>query len=168
MNRLKLKTGSTAWMNFFGIPHALIVLGVLMLVKKCFSAGWQMHFVWPVLVLGTGILLYVLQLNKLKFKAFPLSVELENFKKEVREMLRKDGWEIDHDSKQSMTATYRGGTFSLERVTLRFYRGRVEWNVIHHPEDHNAFAAVFAPNKRGKRLIDRMGDCYRRRGLEVV
>nr|WP_319997658.1 hypothetical protein [uncultured Draconibacterium sp.] len=159
-DRLSFKFGSLEWLNFYGLPIFLLILGFIGLfffIKGFNQINKISDLVFYVIIcLLSGLLLILRQRNRLKFKRFDLNVELEDFKIKVRELLNDNKWEIDYDNKTFLQATYRGSIFGLDMLTLKFNDKEILWNVIHHPGSHNSIAATFSINRHGKRVIKKI------------
>jgi len=164
-NRLSFKVGSFEWMIFFGLPTGLFIFGLMMLVfalrPKCSveSANYIISFIF---LSASGVITYAIQLRKLRFKTFELKRDLEGFKKEVREILIKDNWEIEYVNKLFMQAVQRGSLLNLDMITLVFKERYIRWNVIHHPENQNSVAALLSFNRNGNRIIKQIKACAKK------
>jgi len=156
-DRLSFKFGSLEWMNFYGLPIFLLILGFigLFFFIKDFNKISDLAF-YIIICLLSGLLLILRQRKRLKFKRFYLSGELEDFKTKVRELLNDNQWEIDYDNKTFLQATYRGSVFSLDMLTLKFKDKEISWNIIHHPGSNNSFAAIFSINRHGKQIMKKI------------
>jgi len=155
-NRLSFKVGSFEWINFFGLPIGLFILGLMMLFfaiqpkVAIESKNYLLAFI-VLTALGTGT--YVVQYRKLRFKTFEIKGDLEGFKKDVREILTKNKWAIEYDNKSFIQAVQRGSILNLDLITLVFHESVIKWNVIHHPGSHNSIAALLSLNRYGKKII---------------
>jgi len=58
------------------------------------------------LTIVLGIILYFVQLERLRFKTLKSSKELEILKSEVKKLLSDNKWEIDYDNKKFLQATH--------------------------------------------------------------
>lgn len=161
-DRLSFKAGTFEWINFFGLPFGIIILGLMFLyffIVDRLSIESISNLIAFVVLIITGVTTYLIQLGKLKFKTFELKRDIEDFKKDVREILIKNKWEIEYDNSSFLQAVCRASVFSLDLITLKFHKGLIKWNVIHHPDSHNSIAALFSPNRFGKKLIKQIIAC---------
>lgn len=156
-DRLSFKFGSLEWMNFYGLPIFLLILGFIGLFSfiKDFNQINKISDLASsiIICLLIGLLLILRQRKRLNFKRFDLSGDLEDFKTNVRELLKDNQWEIDYDNKTFLQATYRGSVFSLDMLTLKFKDKEISWNIIHHPGSNNSFASTFSINRHGKQIM---------------
>jgi hypothetical protein len=156
-DRLSFKFGSLEWSNFYGLPIFLLILGFIGLfffIKDFNQINKISDLIFYIIIcLLSGLLLILRQRKRLKFKRFDLNVELEDFKINVRELLKDNKWEIDYDNKSFLQATYRGSVFSLDMLTLKFKDKEILWNIIHHPGSNNSFASTFSINRHGKQIM---------------
>ena len=151
-DRLKFKVGSLEWMNFFGLPTGLIMLGLINLIfifTTDDSERIVMFLTAFICCLIMGILSYFLQLSRLKFKSFKLDKDVSDFKNVLRKTLKNSNWEIDYDNELYLQATYRGSLINLDMLTLRFTKKEMNWNAIRNPLSHNAIAALITFNRQG-------------------
>ena len=158
-DRLKLNIGSLEWLNFFGLPTGLIVLGLINLTFVFKTADKEKLLTFLIGFLSCciiGVLTYLFQLHRLKFKSLKLDKELNDFKNELRKKLKQNDWEIDYHNKLYLQATYRGSLINLDMLTMRFTKTEIKWNVIRHPHSHNAIATLITINKQGKKIIKLM------------
>ena len=161
-NRLSFKVGSFEWMIFFGLPTGLFIFVLMMLVFTLRPKGSveSVNYLMVFIVLSaSGVITYAVQLRKLRFKTFELKRDLEGFRKEVREILIKNNWEIEFDNKLFMQAVQRGSLLNLDLITLVFKERVIRWNIIHHPESQNSITALLSFNRYGKRIIKQIKAC---------
>lgn len=155
-DRLKFKVGSLEWMNYFGLPTGLVMFGIMFLIfvfKTDDSDKISVMLTGFISCFVIGVLTYFIQLHRLKFKSFKIDRELSDFKNYVRDILKKNNWEIDYDNELYLQATYRGSLINLDMLTLRFSKTEIRWNVIRHPLSHNAIANLITINIQGKKMI---------------
>lgn len=161
-DRLNFKIGSFEWLNFFGLPTYLVLLSFLFLysyLKDSTNQDTQIFLISFVLTFFIGIVSYLIQLKRLKFKTLKISKELDSLKDELRELLLDNKWEIDYDNKKFLQATFRGNIFGLDMLTLRYGKSEIQWNVIHHPRSHNSIAALFSLNRQGRKIMEKIKAC---------
>lgn len=158
-DRLYFKIGSFEWLNFFGIPLFSILAGFIFLFSYLKDSTSQMLLFSFVLSLSFGIVSYVIQSKRLKFKTLKISKELEILKTEIRELLKNNKWDINYDNKMYLQATYRGSIFNLDMLTLKYAKTEIKWNVINHPQSDNSIAALFSFNRPGKNIIRKIKAC---------
>ena len=159
-DRLSFKFGSLEWLNFYGLPIFLLILGFigLFFFIKDFNQINKISdlALYVIICLLSGLFLILRQRKRLKFKRFELGRELEDFKIKVRELLKENKWEIDYDNKTFLQATYRGSVLNLDMLTLRFKDKEILWNIIHHPSSHNSIASTFSINRQGKQIMKKI------------
>jgi len=161
-DRLSFKVGTFEWINFFGLPLGLIILSLMMLfffIKDRFSFESIGNLIAFGALITLGVATYFFQLRKLKFKTFELKGDIEDFKKNVREILINNNWGIEYDNNSFLQAVCRASVFNLDLITLKFHKGLVKWNVIHHPESRNSIAALLSLNRYGRRIIRQIIAC---------
>jgi len=161
-NKLSFKVGSSEWSNFFGLPIGLLIFGLMMLVfvLRPKDSVESTDFLIAFFILTvSGVITYAVQLRKLRFKTFELKRDPEGFRKEVREILITNNWEIEYDNKLFMQAVQRGSVLNLDMVILVFKERVIRWNVIHHPESRNSIAALLSLNRYGRRIIKQIKAC---------
>jgi hypothetical protein len=132
------------------------LINVIFIFKTDDSEKTSILLVGFICCLITGILSYFLQLRRLRFKSFNFDKELDDFKNDLREILKNSNWEIDYDNALYLQATYRGSLINLDMLTLRFTKKEIKWNVIRHPFSHNSIAALITLNIQGKRMIEQI------------
>ena len=118
-DRLKFKIGSCGRMNFFGLPVAFIVLGIINLYFIFITEIREKQIVFIIGFIGCltiGVLMYLLQLYRLRYKSFKLNRDLKDFKDDLRDILISNDWEIDYDNNKYMQATYRGSVINQNVV----------------------------------------------------
>lgn len=156
-NRLKLKD-RYQWFEHFLAPIILsfvfTYLGLsLILNLTYYSDNFLIIVILSCIPIGIGT--YYFQSNKLKFNFFTLTKDIESFKKELRELFLKEGWDIEHDTKNFIQASYNG-LFTFDMLTLKYKKNEIQWNVIHHPDTRNIIASLFSINIRGRRMIKKI------------
>ena len=98
-------------------------------------------------------LTYYLQKKKLKLEV----LKTENSKvtyELLKEMLLKEDWYINAHRKSTVIQATKKN--SSELLTFVFEDNSVKWNVIFHPYNQNSLKSVFAKNKNGKRIVDKI------------
>ncbi len=159
-DRISFKFGSLEWLNFYGLPTFLLILGFigLFFIIKDFNQINKISDleIYSIICLLSGLLLILRQRKGLIFKRFDLNGDLEDFKTKVRELLKDNKWKIDYDNKTFLQATYRGSVFSLDMLTLKFKDKEILWNIIHHPSSHNSIASSFSINRHGKQILKKI------------
>ena len=158
-DRIVFKIGSFEWLNYFGLPAGIIVLGIMQLCFFLIELNVtknEIFLIGFVLTSPLGLITYYLQFRRLRFKTFKLNRDINSFKSEINTILLSDGWEIDYDNKLYLQATYRGSIFNLDMLTLRFRKSEIQWNVIHHPYSQNSIAALLTLNRQGNRIIKKI------------
>ncbi|MEB2787154.1 hypothetical protein [Algoriphagus persicinus] len=156
-NRLKLRDGFQ-WSEHFLAPIILsfiisFVGSSLILNLTHYSDNFLIIFILSCIPIGLGT--YYFQLNKLKFKSFTLTKDIESFKKGVRELFLKEGWDIEHDTENYIQTSYNG-LFTFDMLTLKYKKNEIQWNVIHHPDAKNTIASLFSINVRGRQMIKKI------------
>ncbi|MGE4288637.1 MAG: hypothetical protein AB7E36_08120 [Salinivirgaceae bacterium] len=156
-DRLKFKYFSLERLNFFGLPTAFIVIGIIhgvFLFKADFKSINHLILVGFFAFLILGISTYYLQLNRLKFKNIRLTKNLDDFKTELKKILISNNWEIDYDNNLYLQATFRNGLTNLDMLTIKFKKKEIQWNVIRHPWSQNSIAALITINIEGRKMIE--------------
>jgi hypothetical protein len=154
-NKIVFKAGSYDWDIFFGIPVSFFILAIIVLgigISTIPSIEIIYFFIASVFLILLGVISYRFQLNKLSFKKIPVKGDPDLLKKEVKQMLLNNRWDIDFDNKIFLQATYRG-FLNKDMITLKFEKDLIKWNVIYHPDTHNSFACLFSINLHGKKII---------------
>ncbi len=155
-DRLHFKIGSLEWMNFFGLPIGLIGLGIISgyfyfsTSDPSKSDTFLFTFV-PALTIG--IITYIIQIRRLKFKSFELNQDLESFRRKTRLLLMEKKWRIEYDNQKYLIASSNEKFLSSNMLTLRFKKKEVNWNLIEHPYTHNSGAALLSFNLKGKKIL---------------
>ena len=158
-NNIAFKVGSMEWLNFFGLGHFLIVIGLIFLFFEFKDSNNHENFntiTASIICILFGILLFLNQSKKLKFEEFPFNKEPETFREEILQLLQTENWEIEYNNKKGIQAVNRESVFSLDMITVRIFNSKVLLNVIHHPESHNSIAAHFSLNRKGKSVIEKI------------
>jgi hypothetical protein len=161
-DRLSFKIGSFEWLNFFGLPAFFIFISFIFLysfIKDSSNKDSQMFLVSFVLTVFIGVVSYIIQFKRLKFKTLKITKEIEILKVEIRELLTDNKWEIDYDNRKFLQATYRGSIFGLDMLTLRYGKSEIKWNVIYHPQSNNSLAALFSLNRQGRKIVEKIKAC---------
>lgn len=161
-DKIVLKIGSFEWLNYFGLPTGFIGFSLIEIYFFLIETNHQNAITLLIgfllsLILGVGT--YWVQLKRLNFSTFVLNKEIEVFKKEIRELLNNNEWEIDYDNQAYLQATYKGSSFNLDMLTIKFRRDKIQWNVIHHPQSHNSISALFTTNRYGRKMIEKIKAC---------
>ena len=152
---LKFKFGSLEWLNYFGTPFYLLAISFLNLYFISVSSGEKLNsllIIMLILVTLTG-LTYYLQKKKLKLEV----LKSENSKVSydlLKEILLKEDWYINAHRKSTVIQATKKN--SSELLTFVFEDNIVKWNVIFHPYNQNSLKSVFAKNKNGKRIVDKI------------
>ena len=152
---LKFKFGSLEWLNYFGTPFYLLVISILNIYFISVSSGEKLNsFLIIMLILVTlTCLTYYLQKKKLKLEV----LKTENSKVTydlLKEMLLKEDWYINAHRKSTVIQATKKN--SSELLTFVFEDNSVKWNVIFHPYNQNSLKSVFANNKNGKRIVEKI------------
>ena len=159
-DRISFKFASFEWLNFFGLPSGLIILGLIhgYFYFKDINHPKSLTFLIAfILTVTAGLLSYLLQLNRLKFKTIRITKTLSEFKTYLRDTLVHNDWEIQYDNKEFIQATFRKSLFNFDMLTIKFVNdNEIKWNVIHNPGDHNAILAVLTLNSQGKKIIKKL------------
>jgi len=155
-NELYIKTGSLGWLNFFGIPTFLIGIGLTALfIYLIKGVGLKDSSIY-LIVIAIGTVLYIYQKKKLKFKSLDLNIPTDLFIEKTRELLLSEGWKIEYDNKEYLQAIYRNSPFRLDCLTIKKYKHKIDYNLIHHPQDHNSIASLIDLNLKGKKTLNKI------------
>lgn len=107
-------------------------------------------------VIAIGIVLYVIQDRKLRFKSFKLNSPLDDFIENVRKILEEDGWDVEYDNHAYIQAVNRTSLFSLDLLTIKYSKNEIKWNLINHPESINSTASLISLNLKGKKTMNKI------------
>jgi len=152
-HRLKYSIGSLGWINFYGIPIFLILIGLFVLIK---DLNAKHNILIAILIIFIGLILYLIQDRKLRFKSFKLNSPIDSFIEKTRFILQKDGWEIECDNDNYIQAVNRTSLFSLDLLTIKYLKHEIRWNLVHHPESHNSISSLISLNLKGKKTIKKI------------
>ncbi len=158
-NKISFKIGSLEWLTFFGLPIALITNGLIsgyFYLKDMDSIKASDFLTVSILTLSLGIITYLLQIKRLKYKTFKLTKELEEFRKQTRTILTENNWRIENDNQKFIVASSKGKRFSSDMIILRFKKEKIQWNLIQHPWSHNSGAALLNLNLKGKKILEKI------------
>jgi len=155
-NKLYLKVGSLGWSNYLGIPIYFIVIGSIALVITFVKGGEFRNYAIYTIISIIGILLYIYQNDKLKFRSLDLNVPTDQFIENAKMLLEREGWIIEYDNQKYLQAIYRTGLFRLDLLTIIKFKHRIEYNLIHHPQDHNSIASLIDLNLKGKKTLNQI------------
>jgi len=156
-DRLFYKIGSLGWLGFFGIPMFLVVMGIIFFILNFYSSrlGFS-EIINQLLLILVGIILYIYQWSKLKFKSLDLIVPIDKFVESTRNLLEEEGWDIEYDNKEYLQAVFRNGRFRLDLLTIKFSKQKIKYNLVHHPEDHNSIASLLSLNLKGRKTLKKI------------
>jgi hypothetical protein len=152
-NKLYIKAGSLGWLNFYGIPTFFIGIGFTALFIYLIKGGGLKDLSIYLIVIAIGTVLYIYQKKKLRFKSLDLNIPTDLFIENTRKLLMSEGWIIEYDNREYLQAIYRTRLFRLDCLTIKKYKHKIEYNLIHHPEDHNSIASLIDLNLRGKKTL---------------
>jgi hypothetical protein len=155
-NRLYYKIGSFEWMTVFGLPVFSSLLGIIFSFQTLYVNMKGLHsqsYLVPFILIMSGIILYMFQYRKLKFKSFKLNIPLSEFKELAKSILKENGWEFEYDNNIYLQAVKRSQLLSPSLITLKYLKNEIRWNVIHHPQSKNSIASLIAMNLKGKRIV---------------
>jgi len=155
-NELYIKPGSLGWLNYFGIPTFLIGIGLTALFIYLIKGVGLKDISIYLIVIAIGTVLYIYQKKKLKFKSLDLNIPTDLFIEKTRKLLLNEGWKIEYDNKEYLQAIYRDGLFRLDCLTIKKYKHKIDYNLIHHPEDHNSIASLIDLNLKGKKTLKKI------------
>jgi hypothetical protein len=155
-NHLYIKIGSLGWLNFFGIPTFLIGIGLTELSIYLIKGDGLKELSIFLVLSAIGTVLFIYQKKKLKFKSIDLNIPTDLFIENTRKLLLDEGWIIEYDNKEYLQAINRNGLFRLDCLTIKKYKHKIEYNLIHHPEDHNSIASLIDYNLKGKRTLKKI------------
>jgi hypothetical protein len=155
-NKIFFKIGSLEWLTFFGLPIALIANGLIcgyFYLQDVNYIKASDFLIVSILTLLLGVITYLLQLNRLKYKTFKLTKELEEFRELTRSILTVNNWRIENDNQKFIVASSKGKMFSSDMIILRFNKKEIQWNLIQHPWSHNSGAALLNLNRKGEKIL---------------
>jgi hypothetical protein len=155
-NKLYIKIGSLAWLNFYGIPTFLMGVGFTAFIINLINGTRLKGFYNNLVVISIGIVLYIYQTKKLRFKSIDLKIPCDQFIENTRNLLLSEGWTIDYDNREYLQAVYRTKIFRLDCLTIKKYKHKIEYNLIHHPEDHNSIASLIDFNVNAKKTLNKI------------
>jgi hypothetical protein len=155
-NKLYIRTSSLGWLNFFGIPTFIIGIGFIALFISLIKEGGLKDLSIYLIVILIGTVLYIFQKNKLRFKSLDLNIPPDVFIENTKKLLISEGWIIEYDNREYLQAIYRTGLFRLDCLTIKKYRHKIEYNLVHHPEDHNSIASLIDLNLKGKKTLKKI------------
>lgn len=158
-NKISFRIGSLQWLNFFGIPTALMgfsFIGFFSIIKDQTSPNENTIILCSIVALILGVGTYYLQKKRLLFKTLKINKDIEILKNEIRTILNSNDWKINYDNKLYLQATYGGSLFNSDMLTLKFKKSEIQWNVIHHPYNQNSIVALFTLNKQGNSVIKKI------------
>ena len=155
--KLVFKTLSLEWVNHFGLPIFMGMLGLMSLfygLRQPEPDRFLIGFGMTQLILGS--VLYWTQLRRLRFQSFSCYKSRKVFREETRQLLIQNGWDVDYDNQQFLQATLKTGFSQSTLITLRYKKDEVQWNLIRHPLNNNAIALLLPVRKRGHQMIKKI------------
>jgi hypothetical protein len=158
-NKLYLKIGSLGWVNFYGIPSFITGIGVIAMILGLLRDSDLKVLTFYVLIILGGIILCVYQNNKLKFKSQDLSIPTDIFIEKAKKILINEGWTIEYDNNEYLQAINRTGQFRLDLLTIKRFKQKIKYNLVHHPEDNNSIASLIDLNLKAKKTIVKLIAC---------
>ena len=155
-NRIRLRIGSYEWMNFFGFPTALIFFAFLPIfqLKDILENGGieKGKYLYPTILI-IGICTYILQYLRLRFTTIKITSNIEDLKEDILEILQKHQWDVDYNNGLFLQATYRKSLFSLDMLTFKIRKNKLQWNLIYNPGGNNSISALLTLNLKGRIII---------------
>jgi hypothetical protein len=155
-NKLHIKFGSLGWINFYGIPSFLTGIGMVAIFIGFIKVDEFKNLAIFCIPLIVGLILWIYQNIKLKFKSHVLNIPIDLFIENTKKHLIDEGWIIERDNKEYLQAINRNGLFRLDLLTIKRYKHKIEYNLVHHPEDSNSIASLFDLNFRGKKTLNKI------------
>ncbi|PQJ20783.1 hypothetical protein [Tenacibaculum sp. SG-28] len=158
-NKISFRVGTLEWLTFFGLPIALIANGLIsgyFYLQNVDSFKASDILTVSIFTLSLGVITYILQLKRLKYKTFNLTKELDEFRELTRKILKENDWRIENDNQKFIVASSKGKMFSSDMIILRFKKKKIQWNLIQHPWSHNSGAALLNLNLKGKKILKKI------------
>jgi hypothetical protein len=158
-NKISFKIGSLQWSNFFGLPIALIVIGlmpIIFIIKDPDDSKNNFLITYSIVNIILGIVTYYIQKRRLIFKTLKVDKDVKVLKTKIRDILNNNQWKINCDNQLYLQASYSGSLYNSDMLTLKFKKSEIQWNIIHHPHSMNSFASLFTLNKQGNIIMKKI------------
>ena len=97
------------------------------------------------IILFVGVLIYLFQRRKLKFKELKLYVSDSVFRKELTNEITKLHWVVTENNNNLFKANYETGLFSNETLIIKINKGRIRYCFINDPKVRGAALCTFSP-----------------------
>ncbi len=159
-NYIRFNILSIEWITHFGLSVYLILFSLLLFYhyfKKYFLFNHQITYsdLSPILIFTLGIICYIIQHNKLKYKTLnlPPGLNREIIHAKLIKILLAQGWIIQNETQTYLIANFVK-LFRNEVLVIYYKSDKLCYTAINNWDNRNSFASHFNSMKEAKTIIN--------------